>query len=351
MSAASSKTVAVAKEVSNPRRILAVSLADSALHLSGVIKDLTGAHPEPAVAATSDEEEGNLSTIAGTTHLLPLTTAYYTASVPIWLDLVSSSPEEWASSFLSEEAKEVLSVLGGVVVVFNVSSSSPASSSNTKELLKHVGRVVKEGLGGWEWDGVGIAVGVGAASAAHEDELDEWEDLCVEAGLEFVHLPTTATATKKNEDKRNEYGERMGIARVLEALQANDWSGGDVGDEEDEESEDEGAIKKTRDLGRAFEDDEFDFDPESLDFGFDKADFEGLKKAIWGGGDETGGEEGSSSDNKKADEEENMDDSDIQTLERMMLKLQAVRDMSAGLPEQQRKRMAKQAVSEVMKEL
>ena len=30
-----------------------------------------------------------------------------------------------------------------------------------------------------------------------------------------------------------------------------------------------------------------DLDPESLDFGFDKADFEGLKRAIWSAGQDT----------------------------------------------------------------
>jgi hypothetical protein len=35
----------------------------------------------------------------------------------------------------------------------------------------------------------------------------------------------------------------------------------------------------------------------------------------------------------------------------MMMKLQAVKDASAGLPEEQRKRMAARAVGEVMKEL
>lgn len=35
----------------------------------------------------------------------------------------------------------------------------------------------------------------------------------------------------------------------------------------------------------------------------------------------------------------------------MMLKLSAVRDMAAGLPEDQRRRMAARAVGEVMREL
>lgn len=44
---------------------------------------------------------------------------------------------------------------------------------------------MRDGLGGWEWDGVKVAVGVGSCDA---DEMDEWDELCAEAGLEFVHV-------------------------------------------------------------------------------------------------------------------------------------------------------------------
>ncbi len=126
---------------------------------------MTGSHPE----ATG-------LTLAGTTHHLPLTTVYYTASVPIWLDLISA-PEEWATSFLAPEAREVLAALGGVVVVFPL--APPA-----RELLSHVGRVVQDGFGD-AWDGVGLAVGVGTGPLS-DDEMDDWDGVCVEAGLEFV---------------------------------------------------------------------------------------------------------------------------------------------------------------------
>lgn len=113
------------------------------------------------------------------------------------------------------------------------------------------------------------------------------------------------------------------------------------------------------------DDDEFDF--ENMDFGFDKEDFEGLKKAIWEAklerenlsdtvdkhaaqeGEGSGAAAGTSS--AVAQKEEEGDDDDIRKVEQMMQKLQAVRDMSAGLPEDQRKRMAARAVGEVMRDL
>lgn len=145
--------------------------------------ELTGSPPEAAS-----------TTLAGSTHDLNLKTAYYAAVVPTWIDLIAS-PEEWSASFLSPEAREVLTVLGGLVLVFPLSSATAAGTQPTRDVIKQVGRVVKEGLGGWEWDGVGLAVGVG------EGETEEWDELCAEAGLEFVQV----TGSSRDQG-RNEFG-------------------------------------------------------------------------------------------------------------------------------------------------
>ncbi|KAK1760404.1 hypothetical protein QBC47DRAFT_408474 [Echria macrotheca] len=335
-------------EISNPRRILAVSLDDSTEHLSHVIKGLTGSHPTPQSRPQEYADEiptpttpggggEEKETLAGTTHTLRLATRYYAASIPVWLDVVSS-PVEWAASFLAEEAREVLEALGGLVVVFEI------DGVRSGELVGEVGRVVRDGLGGWEWDGVGIALGIGGGGgAAEEGELDEWEDLCAGFGMEFVHLVEEGKGAM--DGGRNEFGERVGVARVLEALEANDWDSGGGGggggdgmggdeEEEDGEGDEEGG-------------DEDEFDPEKMGFGFDREDFAGLKKAIWDAGrDGTGeGEEGQGVGGAEPSEEE------VQKVERMMRRLMAVRETIDGLPEEQRKRVAKRAVGEVMKEL
>ncbi|KAK3358930.1 hypothetical protein B0T25DRAFT_628484 [Lasiosphaeria hispida] len=350
-------------EISNPRRILAVSLVDSTEHLSNVINDLTGTHPSPVPippASPSSSETPQQSTttttattLAGTTHHLALTTPYYTTTIPIWLDLVTS-PSEWATTFLTPEAKEVLDALGGILVVVSLppaggapgSVSGPTSGLgsgagdgegeggvDSKGLISQIGRVLRAQLGGWEWDGVALVVGVGEAV---DEVLDEWEDVCAEWGMEFVYHGGGG-------EGRNEFGERMGIARALEALQANDWAG-DGGEERGGEGE----------MGE----EDGEFNPENLGFGYDGEDFEGLRKAIWSSGGLDGeelldfkGPEAGKSGGKEGEEDEELDDEEIQKLERMMLKLQAVRDISAGMPEEQRKRLAKQAVGEVMKEL
>ncbi|KAI0403711.1 hypothetical protein F4802DRAFT_284119 [Xylaria palmicola] len=324
-------------EVTNPRRILAVSSTDSAHHLARVIKDITGTPPEQ----TS-------TTLAGASHSISLRTAYYTAEVPIWLDLISS-PAEWSASFLSPEAKEVLEVLGGVIVVFALPAHSQSEDGNAaRELIQQVGRVVREGLGGWGWDGVGLCLGVGEV-----DDVDAWEDCCAEAGLEFVQVRSQSTPT------RNEFGEKTGLPRALEALEANEWENAlanDLGsDFEDIDAELEGKKHPDGDGGGSNDAGAFGLDPEELDFGFDREDFEGLKRAIWETANEDGdditanSDEGRQPDQKETDE--HLDDGDIQKIESMMAKLQAVRDTNAGLPEEQRKRAAAKAVAEVMREL
>lgn len=144
----------------------------------------------------------------------------------------------------------------------------------------------------------------------------------------------------------------MGIPRVLEALEANDWSqaslddlGSDFGDFEAELGI--GQDKDTEEKGP-------DLDPETLGFGFDREDFAGLKQAILEAGQEPEEElpngESSTSTTKVADEE-NLGDEDIQQIETMIAKLQVVRETAAGLPEEQRKRLAAKAVAEVMKDM
>ncbi len=179
--------------------------------------ELTGTCPEPTAASDSSP------TLAGTTHLLPLRTAYYSASVPVWLDVVGDEPAEWATSFLAAEAREVLAALGGLVVVFALPppSATTAASSPARQLFEHVGRLVRDGLGGNEWDGAGLAVGVvddrvaappatlaqaDVDDGGEEDYYDAWDMVCTDAGLEFVLVTAPPGTGKEDAEKRNEFG-------------------------------------------------------------------------------------------------------------------------------------------------
>ena len=53
----------------------------------------------------------------------------------------------------------------------------------------------------------------------------------------------------------------------------------------------------------------------------------------------------------EAEGSDNGDDEGVEELENMMLKLQAIKDMGADMPEHERKKFAAKAVRDVMKDL
>ncbi|KAF7943622.1 uncharacterized protein EAE97_005693 [Botrytis byssoidea] len=294
----------MAMEISHPRRILAVSRPDSGL--VDLLKGLTGSAP----ALTGDS-------IAGVTHDWPIKTNYYTASVPIWLDEIHE-PEIWCKEFLAPEAREVLTVLGAFIVCFR-KPVDEAELQAFKILLESVAEVVKEGCG-YTWDGVCLAVAMPQSTTPYlEKSFDEWEELCQEHGFEFIDFESKG---------RNEYSEPMGLERLKEALEANEWEGGD--------DDGEGI-----DLGN-FEDD--GDDNKSIGFGIEAAELEmemfGMKQAIYG-----------ESSGKTNPEEEIENEDGVEQLEALMLRMQAVKDMGADLPEAERKKFAAKAVNDLMKTL
>jgi hypothetical protein len=125
---------------------------------------------------------------------------------------------------------------------------------------------------------------------------------------------------------------------VKEALESNDWA--------QDAPSDFGEFKDADDSGS----DAGDLDPENLDFGFDSSDFEGLKKAIWDARPRNEPEPGPGGAASEASAGE-LGDDQVVKVEKMMRKLQTVREAGQGLPEAQRKRMAARAVREVMDDL
>jgi hypothetical protein len=133
----------------------------------------------------------------------------------------------------------------------------------------------------------------------------------------------------------------MGLERLKEALEANDWGGGEE-------------LAEELDLENLEDEDDSEG---SLGFGIDRSEMEeemaGMKQAIYGGEVEE----------NEADAEQ---DHEVEKLQAMMLKMQAVRgtyavtflrirltttDMGADMPEAERKKFAAKAVNEIMKTL
>ncbi len=159
--------------------------------------------------------------LSGVSHALDLETAYYEATVPIWIDIIDEKvPEAWSADFLVDEASEVLQALGGYVLAFP-KPVTQADYADLKNIVKEVGNVVKkaERKG---WDGVLLVVLMKQDVVPRlEVPMEEWEDFGIEnGGWEVVDAEVEA-------GKNNEFGEKTGWERVKEALEANNWDGGD----------------------------------------------------------------------------------------------------------------------------
>ena len=223
--------------------------------------------------------------------------------------------------------------------------------------------------GGWDGEGHGdggallLAVGMQRGSSPGlEMGGAEWEDFCRECGVGWEWIDgEIVEGWEGGKEQRNEFGgeylipvmlwflspscfcrrcywwslradfscvcvgggvEKVGIARLKEALEAHEWDagGGDVDVDELEEE-----------LGA-----EDGFGAEAAEV---EREIVGLKIAVRRERGEDGEEE----------EEENGADEGVEELENMMLKMQAIKDMGADMPEGERRKFAARAVRDVMK--
>ncbi|KAI9796861.1 MAG: hypothetical protein M1825_006498, partial [Sarcosagium campestre] len=279
--------------------------------------DLTGSAPDPI---TTTDSSGST---AGLSHTWPIRTAYYKATIPIWLDEVAN-PAEWSSDFLLPEAVEVLRVLGAFVVCFRRPVDEEALQA-IKTTLEAVSKVAKAACDG-AWDGVCLAVAMPQPSTPWLPlETDDWDELCSSYGFEYIDSEATG---------RNMFGEPTGIARLKEALETNDWAGADEFVEDDEDEDKELDLGLLENGNRGSSDEGFRVEVDEL-----QREMFGMRSAILGEDDDRGEQE-------TEEEKDDSGDLEVRQLEAMMLKLRAVKDMGADLPEAQRKRIAKQAVND-----
>jgi hypothetical protein len=85
---------------------------------------------------------------------------------------------------------------------------------------------------GFSGDQVCLAVAMPQSTTPYLDmPSEEWEDICTETGFEYVDFEKTG---------KNEFGEKVGVQRVRESLEACEWDsaeGLDLGDDEDGDEE------------------------------------------------------------------------------------------------------------------
>lgn len=247
---------------------------------------------------------------AGLTHEWIVETAYYKAKVPIWIDELGEI-QSWKSEFLKPEAKEVVDAVGAWVYCFPQQADGKISAV-AEEAMKSIQEVVDAHSYGSEAVFLAVAKPLGKqvvsrAAGGPEDQ----EDLCTQYGFEYVDYGATG---------KNEFGERTGCERLKEALQANEWDAGVDDDDVDL--------------------DDLDFTVDDFgDFGTEEAEMTaelfGMKAAL--------NEEEDPGSLAPATQAIQVDD-----LDKLMSKLLAVKEQSASLPEEERKKKAAKVVKDIM---
>ncbi|KAK3691520.1 hypothetical protein LTR37_018597 [Vermiconidia calcicola] len=271
------------------------------------------------LTSTAPDPHENGST-AGLSHEYDIQTAYYKAKVPIWIDEIPNV-EAWKTEFLKPEAKEVVEAVGAWLYIFR-QPRVETINSEVEETMKAVQEVV-ERHAGYGADTVMLAVAMpnSTASNAHANrDLEEWDDVSMQYGFEYIDYSAQG---------KNEFGEKVGLERLKEALEANEWTDAGLSDEDD------------LDLGYMGLEDDDNTNSFALDEAEMTAELFGMKAALNGDDFEPEADDFIPPSQQKKD---------VDDLDRMMGTLLAIKEQSADMPEAQKKRMAAKAVRELLSE-
>ncbi|KAL8803647.1 MAG: hypothetical protein Q9182_003062 [Xanthomendoza sp. 2 TL-2023] len=273
-------------------------------------------------------------------------------TIPIWHDTISPTPkalQEWATEWQAPEAREVIKSLGAWIVVTQEPSPAQADDhiksgkgedvfttqipsiqdalrttlSTIHDTIAHHSSATDD-----DYDTTPLLLLISTPPQPllplRPPSTDEWEDLGLDSGG-WQYIDSTASG-------KNEFYESTGLERLKEALEAHEW---DAGDDFDADGMDDFETS----LGLREGDD--DTSSESVSIGLGREDDRvGLREAMLPR-DELGkgGEDG----------DEKQRDMQVAELETMMIKMQAVKERGASMPEEDRKRLAAKAVREIMK--
>ena len=147
----------------------------------------------------------------------------------------------------------------------------------------------------------------------------------------------------RTESERNEYGEATAIARVMEVLQAQEWASAEGGELDIDflSDDDDGEFGATQAAEEKSEAEGLDFNPSSLE----KPTTDMSKSLMTG--------EDIDPRSKINWEQLNGDDQEVQVeqLQGLMERIIGIREMGADMPEEQRRRYAKKAIGQLMKDI
>ncbi|KAL8722969.1 MAG: hypothetical protein Q9225_000662 [Loekoesia sp. 1 TL-2023] len=257
---------------------------------------------------------------------LPLTTPYYTTTLPIWHDNISGR-QEWETEWLAPEAGEVVQSIGAWVFVVQKPSSARGGDDggetveNIRSTLSTIHRVLshhRETSNNYTpLDNEPLLLLICMPQPLRpllSMTNDEWEDLCLDCGgWEWIDSEAKG---------KNEFGENVGLERLKEALEANEWDAGGINaDNNIDDFETELGLRDESSTAEGIE---------------VETDAPGMHEAILRHG-------------KDAGDRDPEGDNQVEELESMMLRMQTIKEKAASMAGDERKRFAAKAVMEVMK--
>ncbi|KAK9477107.1 hypothetical protein V1514DRAFT_334881, partial [Lipomyces japonicus] len=358
-----------------------------------LLKELTGTVPSTSPSAESSH--------AGLSHSLHIKNKYREHEIPIWIDEYgnqSSSANatepsnhdhddgivQWAESFSSADAGEVVDALGAVVITFRKPSRRHANddsdgnsdkddqgkpSRQIRDRIERVANHVQQVLTARyrarvtnndnqqnenefedviDWDGVCLAVAIPhhdddhanvdkvLAPAEHDDDeldFDEWDAALQPFGFEFIDLQASG---------RNQYGELQGLDRIREALGTFAWN------DDDDDDDDELAVRKQA-LINGYN--EYDSDLDSDGFDAELREMQMEMAALHFAVDDNNNDNDNDNDrgSGSGSGEKKVNESDIDDMERIMQRMAQVKEQGAGLSLQDRKKLADQIATDLLR--
>ncbi|QIW95306.1 hypothetical protein AMS68_000824 [Peltaster fructicola] len=176
-----------------------------------------------AALTGSTASHADIDDVTEPSRTLRIETPYYSATVPIWLDELTDSTE-WQREFSQPEAKQVVDAIGAWIFCFTT-DETPIHDEQLDASLEAIQAVVDLHTNGSN-DAVMLAVAIPRDSTViTEDRLTQLEDITMRYNFELINYAATGL---------NDFGEKQGLDRIREALEANEWTSSvETGEDDD----------------------------------------------------------------------------------------------------------------------
>lgn len=337
--------------------------------------------PFPAILKylTSIAPSEDIRFFAGYTNHAPvrLRTRYYNKDASIWCDelpsTVGATPQknpsleasdishteqstqgtsgdldEWKEQMLSAAAREVRAVIGGIILILPTNSAPHTSDTMIKyiEAVHALREAVEDDAPGRDV-AAAIVLQPQTMPTARQSNApsilrdfatlaDSLSSECIEhdmLGWDIVHwlgVEDPEATVRPQTSERNEFGEKIGIDRVMEVLESVDWSAdpGPIDEAEDDEVAPDATSVLNRESLRGLDD---ELQREMLD----------LKLSMM---------EQQSADDDDGDDGDG-EDLSIEQMEQLQGRILAIREAASGMSGSQKEAFAQREIDKIMKEL